>query len=155
MKCPYCENLESKVIDSRPTECSEKIRRRRECTKCFNRFTTYEMIETTPVVVIKSDGSNQAFNRDKLFIGLLKSCEKRPISSSKIEKIVYNIEMKLQSSLNKEIRSSVIGEYAMDYLKEIDEIAYVRFASVYKRFKDIDTFMKELKKLLDERKSNL
>ena len=150
MKCPYCGCEESKVIDSRPADDGEKIRRRRECTGCAKRFTTYEIIETVPVIVIKKDKSREAFDRNKLFSGLLRACEKRPISIDTLEKIVDKIEAKLQNSLDREVKSTLIGEYAMESLKDVDEVAYVRFASVYRQFRDINTFMNELSKLLEE-----
>jgi len=151
MKCPFCAYEESKVIDSRPTDEGEKIRRRRECIKCGKRFTTYEIIESVPVVLIKKDGSREVFDRNKLFNGLLKSCEKRPVSIDTIEAAVNDIEVQLQNSLDREVTTGYIGELAMDKLKEIDEVAYVRFASVYRQFKDINTFMDELAKLLSEK----
>ena len=150
MKCPYCSFEESKVIDSRPTDEGERIRRRRECLKCQKRFTTYEIIESLPIIVIKKDKSREVFNRDKLLNGLLRACEKRPVSLEKLEDIIDDIEAVLQNSLDREISSDKIGELVMDKLKEVDEVAYVRFASVYRQFKDINTFMSELKKLLIE-----
>ena len=150
MKCPYCEHLDSKVIDSRPTDEGQAIRRRRECIECGKRFTTYERIEEIPKIVVKRDGNREVYNRNKLFNGILKSCEKRPISISTIEKIVDEIEKTLYNSMEKEITSVEIGEMVMNKLKDIDEVAYVRFASVYRRFKDSNSFMKELKKILDE-----
>ena len=151
MKCPFCSYEESKVIDSRPTDEGEKIRRRRECIQCGRRFTTYEIIESVPVVVVKKDGSREVFDRNKLFNGMLKSCEKRPVSIDTIESAVNDIELQLQNSLDREVTTIHIGELAMDKLKEIDEVAYVRFASVYRQFKDINTFMDELAKLLSEK----
>ena len=148
MKCPFCGYEESKVIDSRPTDEGEKIRRRRECIACTKRFTTYEIIETVPIVVVKKDKSRQAFDRVKLFNGMLRACEKRPVSIDQIEKVVTDIETELQNSLDREVTSVHIGELVMDKLKELDEVAYVRFASVYRQFKDINTFMDELTKLL-------
>lgn len=148
MRCPYCGFSESKVIDSRPTDEGERIRRRRECLKCSKRFTTYEVIETVPVVVIKKDRSREAFDRNKLLNGLLRACEKRPVSLDTLEKIVDQIENMLQNSLDREVPSSLIGKYAMDKLKEVDEVAYVRFASVYRQFKDINTFMDELNRII-------
>ncbi len=148
MKCPYCSFEESKVIDSRPTDEGERIRRRRECLKCQKRFTTYEIIESLPIIVIKKDKSREVFNRDKLLNGLLRACEKRPVSLEKLENMIDDIEAMLQNSLDREISSEKIGELAMDKLKEVDEVAYVRFASVYRQFKDIGTFMNELNKLL-------
>ena len=151
MKCPYCSFEESKVIDSRPTDEGERIRRRRECLKCGKRFTTYEVIETVPIIVIKKDKSREAFDRNKLMNGLLRACEKRPVSIDVLEKAVDEIEARLQNSLDREVTSERIGEYVMDMLKNIDEVAYVRFASVYRQFKDINTFMDELRKLLKEK----
>ena len=148
MKCPFCGYEESKVIDSRPTDEGEKIRRRRECISCTKRFTTYEIIETVPIVVVKKDKSRQAFDRVKLFNGMLRACEKRPVSIDQIEKVVTDIETELQNSLDREVTSVHIGELVMDKLKGLDEVAYVRFASVYRQFKDINTFMDELTKLL-------
>jgi len=151
MKCPFCGYEESKVIDSRPTDEGEKIRRRRECISCSKRFTTYEIIESVPIVVVKKDKSRQAFDRVKLFNGMLRACEKRPVSIEQIDKIVSEIEAELQNSLDREVTSIHIGELAMDKLKALDEVAYVRFASVYRQFKDINTFMDELAKLLGEK----
>lgn len=151
MKCPYCGYEESKVIDSRPTDEGERIRRRRECISCGKRFTTYEVIESVPVIVVKKDKSREVFDRNKLFNGLLRACEKRPVSLETIEHVVSDIETKLQNSLDREVTSSHIGQLAMDALKEIDEVAYVRFASVYRQFKDINTFMDELAKLLGDK----
>lgn len=151
MKCPYCEYEESKVIDSRPIDDGVRIRRRRECLECGKRFTTYEAVETVPLIIVKKNNAMEAFDRNKLLSGLLKACEKRPVSIEILEKAVDSIELKLQNSLESEVHSDLIGEYAMEQLKIIDEIAYVRFASVYREFKDINTFMEELKKLLRER----
>ncbi|MBQ4348253.1 MAG: transcriptional regulator NrdR [Clostridia bacterium] len=148
MKCPFCGYEESKVIDSRPTDEGEKIRRRRECISCAKRFTTYEIIESVPIVVVKKDKSRQAFDRVKLFNGMLRACEKRPVSIDQIERVVTEIETDLQNSLDREVTSVHIGELVMEKLKELDEVAYVRFASVYRQFKDINTFMDELTKLL-------
>ena len=150
MKCPFCSCEDSKVIDSRPTDEGERIRRRRECNSCGKRFTTYEIVETVPVIVVKKDHSRQVFDRDKLFRGMLKSCEKRPVSLDQLEKAVDNIELQLQSGLDREVSSEVIGELAMEQLRDLDEVAYVRFASVYRHFKDINTFMEELAKLLSD-----
>lgn len=152
MKCPFCGYSESKVIDSRPTDEGERIRRRRECTSCGKRFTTYEVIESVPIIVVKKDKSREAFDRNKLFNGLLRACEKRPVALDTIEKIVDDIELTLQNSLDREVTATHIGELAMDKLKDTDEVAYVRFASVYRQFKDINTFMDELAKLLGEKK---
>ena len=151
MKCPFCSFEESKVIDSRPTDEGERIRRRRECISCGKRFTTYEIIESVPVIVVKKDKSREVFERSKLFNGLLRACEKRPVSLETIERIVTEIETKLQNSLDREVTSTHIGELAMEALKDVDEVAYVRFASVYRQFKDINTFMDELAKLLSEK----
>ena len=151
MKCPYCDCIESKVIDSRPTDEGERIRRRRECISCQKRFTTYEIIETVPVIVVKKDKSREVFDRNKLFNGMLRACEKRPVSLEKLESAVNEIEATLQNSLDREITSVYIGELAMDKLRELDEVAYVRFASVYRQFKDINTFMDELAKILSEK----
>lgn len=148
MRCPYCGYSESKVIDSRPTDEGERIRRRRECLNCAKRFTTYEVIETVPVVVIKKDRSREAFDRNKLLNGLLRACEKRPVSLDTLEHIVDEIENMLQNSLDREVPSSLIGKYAMEKLKDVDEVAYVRFASVYRQFKDINTFMDELNRMI-------
>ena len=148
MKCPYCGDSESKVIDSRPPAEGERIRRRRECLKCGKRFTTYEVIETVPLIVVKKDKSRETFDRGKLLGGMLRACEKRPVPLDVLEDAVDQIESKLQSSMEREIPSSTIGTLAMDKLKEIDEIAYVRFASVYRQFTDINSFMDELTKLI-------
>ena len=149
MKCPFCSHSESKVIDSRPTDEGERIRRRRECLGCGKRFTTYEIIETVPVIVVKKDKTREVFDRNKLRSGLMRACEKRPVSAQDIEKAIDDIELKIQNSLDREVTSSTIGEYAMDALKQLDDVAYVRFASVYREFKDINTFMEELKKVLE------
>ena len=148
MKCPYCGYVESKVIDSRPTEEFEKIRRRRECLQCGKRFTTYEVVETLPLIVIKKDRSREVFDRNKLLNGLVRACEKRAVPLEKLEQIVDQIEAELQNSLAREVSSIKIGEMAMSALKEVDDVAYVRFASVYREFKDINTFMDELKKVM-------
>ena len=148
MRCPYCGYEESKVIDSRPTDEGERIRRRRECLSCTKRFTTYEIIETVPVVVIKKDKSRETFDRNKLLNGLLRACEKRPVSLDTLEHIVDEIENMLQNSLDREVPSSLIGKYAMEKLKDVDEVSYVRFASVYRQFKDINTFMDELNRMI-------
>ena len=151
MRCPFCSCEESKVIDSRPTDEGERIRRRRECISCQKRFTTYEIIESVPVIVVKKDKSREVFDRNKLFNGLLRACEKRPGPLEKIDAAVNEIEATLQNSLDREVTSVHIGELAMDKLKDLDEVAYVRFASVYRQFKDINTFMDELAKLLSEK----
>ena len=139
------------MIDSRPTDEGERIRRRRECMRCAKRFTTYEVIESVPVVVVKKDKSREAFDRNKLLNGLLRACEKRPVPLETLERIVDEIETLLQNSLDREVPSTLIGTYAMDKLKKVDEVAYVRFASVYREFKDINTFMDELNKIKAER----
>ena len=151
MKCPYCGELESKVIDSRPTEDGEKIRRRRERLRCGKRFTTYEIVETVPLMVIKKDRSRQVFDRQKLLGGMLRACEKRPVSYEMLERAVDNIEQSLLNSYEREVTSIHIGELAMEELKKIDEVAYVRFASVYRQFSDLNTFMNELKEMLSKR----
>ena len=153
MKCPFCSYTESKVIDSRPAEEGSTIRRRRECLDCHKRFTTYEIIERMPLVVVKRDGSRQAFDRVKLINGMVRACEKRPIPLKKLEQIADEIELELQSNLDREINTVEIGEMVMDRLKDVDEVAYVRFASVYRSFKDINTFMDELSKLLQDKTS--
>ena len=152
MKCPYCGYDESKVIDSRPTDEGERIRRRRECLKCGKRFTTYEVIETVPIIVIKKDKSRESFDSNKLLNGLLRACEKRPVSIDTLERVVDEIEGSLQNSLDREVPSSLIGKYAMEKLKNIDEVAYVRFASVYREFKDIATFKEELDRMMKARR---
>ncbi len=151
MKCPYCGYEESKVIDSRPADDGERIRRRRECLGCNKRFTTHEVIETVPLIVVKRDKSRETFDRNKLTSGILRACEKRPVSIDSIDAIVDDIETKLQNSLDREVTSKAIGEYVMEHLKNLDEVAYVRFASVYRQFKDLNTFMDELNKLLQEK----
>ena len=151
MKCPYCGMRESKVIDSRPTDECDSIRRRRECLSCGKRFTTYESVETMPIVVIKKDMSRESFDRNKLFNGLLRACEKRPVSLEEIDRMTDEIETDILNSLEREVTSYRIGELAMEKLKQIDEVAYVRFASVYRQFADINTFMNELKSLLKEK----
>ena len=148
MKCPYCGQADSKVIDSRPTDEGQRIRRRRECLSCGKRFTTYEIIESLPIIVIKKDKSRETFNRDKLMTGLLRACEKRPVSIDTLDNMIDEIETTLQNSLDREVSSEKIGQLVMEKLKKIDEVAYVRFASVYRQFKDINTFMRELNKLL-------
>lgn len=148
MKCCFCGYTESKVVDSRPAEEGCSIRRRRECLSCGKRFTTYETIETMPLVVIKKDKSRQAYDRSKLLTGLVRACEKRPVPLARLERLADEIELELQNSLDREITSARIGEMAMEKLKNVDEVAYVRFASVYRQFKDVNTFMDELSKLL-------
>ena len=149
MKCPFCGFEESKVIDSRPTDEGQRIRRRRECLECSKRFTTYEIIESLPIIVIKKDKSRETFNRDKLMTGILRACEKRPVSVDTMDNIIDEIEVIIQNSLDREVSSEKIGELVMEKLKKVDEVAYVRFASVYRQFKDINTFMSELTKLLE------
>ena len=151
MRCPYCGYRESKVVDSRPADEGASIRRRRECLSCEKRFTTYETIEYLPMVVIKKDGSRQSFDRSKVLRGIQRSCEKRPVSVAEMERMVTEIEQELQNSLEREISTGTIGEKVMEKLKKADEVAYVRFASVYRQFKDINTFMSELNKLLSEK----
>lgn len=148
MNCPFCAYEESKVIDSRPTDEGQRIRRRRECLQCAKRFTTYEVIESLPIIVIKKDKSRETFNRNKIMNGLLRACEKRPVSIDMLDKMIDDIETIIQNSLDREVTSEKIGELVMEKLKNIDEVAYVRFASVYRQFKDINTFMSELNKLL-------
>ena len=147
MKCMYCGHTDSKVIDSRPSEDGTAIRRRRECNNCGRRFTTYETVETTPILVVKTNGNRQTFDANKLKNGIIKSCEKRPVPMWKIDELVENIQKSIYNSLEQEVTSKKLGEMVMEGLKEIDEVAYVRFASVYRSFKDISTFMKELEKL--------
>jgi len=151
MRCPYCSHEEDKVIDSRPTDEGATIRRRRECLNCHKRYTTYEKVENLPIMVIKKDGTRQPYDRDKVRKGILRACEKRSISINQIESILDSIEAQINNSLEREVTSSFIGELVMDKLKELDEVAYVRFASVYRQFKDINTFMNELNKLLLEK----
>jgi len=151
MKCPYCGYRESKVVDSRPAEEGSSIRRRRECLQCEKRFTTYETMELLPMVVIKKDGSRQSFDKSKVLRGMIRACEKRPVALADLEKLADEIEQTLQNSLEREIQTETIGEQVMEKLKGVDEVAYVRFASVYRQFKDINTFMAELNKLLAEK----
>lgn len=147
MKCIYCGHLDSKVIDSRQSDDGTAIRRRRECNNCGKRYTTYETVETTPIFVVKTNGNRQTFDPNKLKNGIIKSCEKRPVPMWKIDKLVEDIQKSIYSTLEQEVSSKQLGEMVMEGLKEIDEVAYVRFASVYRQFKDISTFMKELEKL--------
>ena len=148
MKCPYCGYSESKVIDSRPADENSSIRRRRECLSCGKRFTTYETVESLPMVVVKKDGSRQSFDRRKVLGGMIRACEKRPVPLADLEKIAEEIEQDLQNSMEREVSTETIGEKVMERLRNVDQVAYVRFASVYRQFKDIDTFMAELNKLL-------
>ena len=151
MRCPYCGFRESKVVDSRPADEGSSIRRRRECLSCEKRFTTYETVESLPLMVVKKDGSRQSFDRNKVMNGLIRACEKRPVSFSTMEEIVNEIEQTLQNEMEREVSSAEIGELVMERLKKTDEVAYVRFASVYRQFKDINTFMQELNKLLKDK----
>lgn len=151
MHCPFCHYEESKVIDTRPTEEGSAIRRRRECIQCKNRFTTYEKVEEIPLIVVKKDGTRESFNRNKVLNGVIRACEKRPVSLDQIENLVDHVETMLNNTLDKEVQSKEIGEMIMTALKEIDEVSYVRFASVYRQFKDINTFIDELTKLLAEK----
>lgn len=151
MKCPYCSYLESKVVDSRPADEGASIRRRRECLACHKRFTTYETMESLPLMVVKKDGSRQSFDRNKVLGGLIRACEKRPVPYHALEELVSEIEQVLQNQMEREIPSAQIGELVMERLKKLDEVAYVRFASVYRQFKDINTFMHELNKLLEDK----
>ena len=151
MKCPYCGYLESKVVDSRPADEGASIRRRRECLACHKRFTTYETMESLPLMVIKKDGSRQSFDRGKVMGGLIRACEKRPVSYQTLEELVAEIELSLQNQIDREVSSSQIGELVLERLKQLDEVAYVRFASVYREFKDVDSFMAELKQLMENK----
>ena len=151
MKCPYCGFNESKVIDSRPADENNSIRRRRECLSCSRRFTTYETVESLPVVVVKKDGSRQSFDRNKVLGSMLRACEKRTVPLARLEQMTDEIEQNLQNSLEREITTDMVGEQVMEKLRGVDEVAYVRFASVYRQFKDIHTFMSELTKLLEEK----
>ncbi|MCI8477154.1 MAG: transcriptional repressor NrdR [Oscillospiraceae bacterium] len=151
MRCPYCSHPESKVVDSRPSDEGASIRRRRECLLCHNRFTTYETMESVPLMVVKKEGGRQLFDKGKLLNSMLKACEKRSVSLSTLQEIADNIEQTLQNDMNREVTSAYIGELVMEQLKEVDEVAYVRFASVYRQFKDIGSFMTELSKLLAEK----
>ncbi len=151
MKCPFCSFEDSKVVDSRPTDEGTSIRRRRECLHCGKRFTTYETVERMPLMLIKRDGTRQAYDRQKLLNGLVKACEQRPVSLMQLEQIVDHVEQKLYCSLESEVSSKVIGELVMEQLRKVDEVAYVRFASVYRQFKDINTFMEELNTLLKDK----
>ncbi len=151
MRCPYCGYKDSKVVDSRPADEGSSIRRRRECLSCEKRFTTYETVESLPMVVVKKDGSRQSFDRNKVLRGIQRSCEKRPVTVADMERMTSEIEQDIQNSLEREISSQLIGEKVMERLKTADEVSYVRFASVYRQFKDINTFMSELNKLLNEK----
>jgi len=151
VKCPYCGSARDKVVDSRSSKGARSIRRRRQCLRCGRRFTTYEYIEETPLMVIKKDGRREPFDRNKILSGLVKACEKRAIGMHKLEHIVDSIERQIQKNFDREVKAPVIGELAMNSLRGLDRIAYVRFASVYRQFKDINQFMKELKQLLKKR----
>ena len=151
MRCPFCDNEDTKVIDSRPIDDGKAIRRRRECEKCGKRFTTYEKVETTIIMIIKKDGSRQAFDRDKLMNGIIKACEKRPVALADIEGVVDSIERGLNNMMEKEVKSTFLGELVMEQLKDLDEVAYVRFASVYRSFKDVNTFIKEIGALVGDK----
>ena len=151
MKCPYCGFNESKVIDSRPADENSSIRRRRECLSCARRFTTYETVESLPVMVVKKDGSRQSFERGKVMAGLIRACEKRPVSYQTLEGLVAEIEQALQNQIDREVSSSQIGELVLERLKKLDEVAYVRFASVYREFKDINSFMAELHQFMENK----
>ncbi|OGX68370.1 MAG: transcriptional regulator NrdR [Paenibacillus sp. RIFOXYA1_FULL_44_5] len=148
MRCPYCDYAGTKVLDSRPANDNKSIRRRRECERCQKRFTTFEMIEETPLIIIKKDGSREEFSRDKILRGLIRACEKRPVSMEQLESIVSTVEREIRSQAHAEVDSRIIGELVMEHLHPVDEVAYVRFASVYRQFKDIQMFMKELTQLL-------
>ena len=151
MKCPYCGYQESKVVDSRHSEDGQSIRRRRECLSCQKRFTTYETVESLPIIVVKKDGSRQSFDRNKVLNGMVRACEKRPVPLASLEQAVSEIEQILQNSLEREVRSETIGELVMERLRRLDEVSYVRFASVYRQFKDVHSFMDELNKFLEEK----
>ena len=151
MKCPFCGHTDSRVIDSRPTDEDSRIRRRRECIQCGKRFTTYEIVENLPIVVVKKDKSREPFDRNKVLGGLLRACEKRPVSLDRLEKAVDDIEAQIQNSLEREVSTHKIGEYVMDQLMHIDDVAYIRFASVYRQFKDVNSFMRELTKILEDK----
>jgi len=153
VNCPFCGQFDSKVIDSRPTDEGQAIRRRRECNACQKRFTTYEKVEEIPLIVIKKSGNREPFNRNKVLKGIIRACEKRPVSLKEIQLIVNDLEKTLQNEMEKEVPTERIGLMVMDALKDLDEVAYVRFASVYREFKDLNTFMEELKKILREKKS--
>ncbi len=151
MKCPFCDFTDSKVIDSRPTEEGTSIRRRRECISCGKRFTTYEKVESVPIMVIKKDQTREPFDREKVLAGIIQACRKRPVSMEQMEQMVDNIESELQNLMDREITSTKIGEMVMNELKKTDDVAYVRFASVYRQFKDINTFVAEVNKLLTDK----
>ncbi|HJC21198.1 MAG TPA: transcriptional regulator NrdR [Candidatus Butyricicoccus avicola] len=152
MKCPFCNYPDSKVVDSRPTDEGTSIRRRRECLRCFKRFTTYETVERLPLMLIKRDGTREPYDRNKLLSGVMKACEKRPVPQARLEQLVDTVEQRLFGTLETEVSSQKIGEMVMQELKNVDEVAYVRFASVYRQFKDINTFLEELNSLLQNKK---
>ena len=154
MKCPFCGFADSRVIDSRPTDEDSRIRRRRECTQCGKRFTTYEIVESLPIVVVKKDNSREPFDRNKVLGGLLRACEKRPVSLERLEQAVDEIETQIQNSLEREVSTSKIGEYVMEQLMRIDDVAYIRFASVYRQFKDIKSFHEAIRKLMDDEEAD-
>lgn len=151
MKCPFCGFQESKVVDSRHSDDNTSIRRRRECLSCQKRFTTYETVESLPMIVVKKDNSRQSFDRNKILNGMVRACEKRPVTMADLERAADEIEQIIQNSLDREVSTERIGELVMERLKPLDEVAYVRFASVYRQFKDINSFMTELNKILEER----
>ena len=151
MKCPFCGDQESKVVDSRHSEDGLSIRRRRECLNCQRRFTTYEIVESLPIIVVKRDGSRQAFDRNKILTGLVRSCANRPVPMAELERVTAEIEQIVQNTLEREVKSEEIGELVMERLKPLDEVSYIRFASVYRQFKDINSFMRELTKILEEK----
>ena len=151
MKCPFCESEDTRVIDSRPTEEGHAIRRRRECESCGKRFTTYEKVEESPIMIIKKDGRRESFDRNKIVSGIVKACEKRPVPMAEIEKMASDIERSISNMMLSEVESNVVGELIMERLKKVDEVAYVRFASVYRQFTDANTFIKEIEKLLNNR----
>ena len=152
MKCPYCGYQESKVVDSRHSDDSTSIRRRRECLSCQKRFTTYETVESLPMIVVKKDNSRQSFDRNKILNGMVRACEKRPVSMADLENVADEIEQIVQNSLDREVSTAHIGDLVMERLKPLDEVAYVRFASVYRQFTDVNTFMKEIEKLIGTHK---
>lgn len=151
MKCPYCGCDKIKVIDSRPSEENNAIRRRRQCEECEKRFTTYETVESMPLIIVKKDETRESYDRQKLLSGLVRSCHKRPVPMKDIDALVDEIENQLYNAMKKEVHSNIVGEMVMERLKELDEVAYVRFASIYREFRDINTFMSELKKILEEK----
>ncbi len=154
MRCPYCDSPDTKVIDSRPTEEGHAIRRRRGCDKCNRRFTTYEKVEETIIMVVKKDGRREAFDRTKVLNGIIRACEKRPVSMAQMEEVTAEIEKTINNTMEKEVESFDIGELIMEHLKKLDEVAYVRFASVYRQFTDVNTFVKEIEKLIGPTKSS-